>query len=100
MAAPSNRKRTYSLPVTPILQPEDSSSYNCGLVYTPKVCPGPDPFVDFWGIDRDNVIGSSPADEVLARELTGTLLNGESVERDAGGGITRIITQNRNLGSQ
>ena len=56
--------------------------------------------MDAWGIDRDNFIGSSPADEVLARDQAGTLLPFEAVERDAGGGITRIITQNRNLGSQ
>ncbi|MGI8432723.1 MAG: TonB-dependent receptor plug domain-containing protein [Chthoniobacterales bacterium] len=84
----------------PNLQPEESSSYNFGVVYSPKYVPGLTFSVDAWGIDRDKVIGSSPADEVLARELTGMLLNGESVERDAGGGITRIVTQNRNLGSQ
>ncbi len=84
----------------PNLQPEESDSYNFGLVYSPKYLSGLTFSVDVWGINRDKVIGSSPADEVLARELTGTLLNGESVERDAGGGITRIVTQNRNLGSQ
>ncbi len=84
----------------PNLQPEESSSYNVGAVYSPKYLSGLTFSVDLWGIDRDKVIGSSPADEVLARELLGTLLNGESVERDAGGGITRIITQNRNLGPQ
>ncbi len=89
-----------SCSVTANLQPEESTSYNAGLVYTPKYVPGLTFSVDFWGIDRDKVIGSSPADEVLARELTGMLLAGESVERDAGGGITRIVTQNRNLGSQ
>ncbi len=84
----------------PDLRPEDSSSYNAGLVYTPKWFQGLTFSVDAWHIDRDGVIGSSPADEVLARELSGTLLPNESVERDAGGGITRIITQNRNLGEQ
>ena len=84
----------------PNLQPEDSSSYNAGIVYTPKYVPGLTVSVDAWGILRDKVIGSYPADEVLARELAGTLLPGEAVERDAGGGITRIITQNRNLGEQ
>ncbi len=82
------------------LQPEESDSYNVGLVYSPKYLPGLTFSIDAWGINRDKVIGSSPADEVLAREVTGTLLPGESVERDAGGGITRIVTQNRNLGSQ
>jgi iron complex outermembrane receptor protein len=84
----------------PNLLPEDSESYNVGVVYTPKYLPGLTLSVDAWGIQRDNVIGSSPADEVLDREFNGTLLPFESVERDAGGGITRIITQNRNLGEQ
>jgi iron complex outermembrane recepter protein len=84
----------------PNLQPEDSESYNVGLVYTPKYLAGLTFAVDVWGIDRDGVIGSSPADEVLDRELSGTLFPGEVVERDIGGGITRIVTQNRNLGSQ
>jgi iron complex outermembrane receptor protein len=84
----------------PNLKPEDSSSYSAGVVYTPKYLPGLTFSVDFWGIERDGFIGSDPADKVLARELAGTLLPGEAVERDAGGGITRIITQNRNLGSQ
>ncbi len=82
------------------LQPEDSSSYTAGIVYTPKYVPGLTLSIDFWGIRRDGVIGSSPADQVLARELAGTLLPGEAVERDQGGNITRIVTQNRNLGEQ
>lgn len=84
----------------PNLKPEDSSSYSAGIVYTPKYVPGLTLSVDAWGIWRDGVIGSDPADKVLARELAGTLLPGEAVERDAGGNITRIITQNRNLGEQ
>ena len=84
----------------PNLKPEDSESYSAGVVYTPKYVPGLTFSVDVWGIQRDGVIGSDPADKVLARELAGMLLPGEAVERDAGGGITRIITQNRNLGEQ
>jgi len=84
----------------PNLKPEDSESYSAGVVYTPKYVPGLTFSVDVWGIQRDSVIGSDPADKVLAREVAGMLLPGEAVERDAGGGITRIITQNRNLGEQ
>jgi iron complex outermembrane receptor protein len=82
------------------LKPEDSESYSAGFVYTPKYVPGLNLSVDFWGIRRDGVISSSPADEVLDRELHGKLLPGEVVERDIGGGITRILTQTRNLGAQ
>jgi iron complex outermembrane recepter protein len=82
------------------LEPEDSESFSAGFVYTPKYVPGLNFSMDFWGVRRDKVIGSSPADEVLAREVADKLLPGEVVERDIGGNITRIITQNRNLGAQ
>jgi outer membrane receptor protein involved in Fe transport len=83
------------------LQPEDSESYSAGFVYTPKYFPGLNFSVDFWGVRRDKVIGSSPADEVLDRELNGKLLPNEAVERDPNdNSITRILTQNRNLGAQ
>jgi len=56
--------------------------------------------VDAWGVRREGVIGSPPADEILAREQAGNLLPGEVVERDIGGNITRIIAPNMNLGFQ
>jgi len=84
----------------PNLQPEDSRSFSGGLVYTPKYVPGLTLTVDFWDIERTGVVAAPTADQVLQREATGTLLPGETVERDAGGFITRIIIPNQNLGSQ
>jgi hypothetical protein len=45
-------------------------------------------------------VGAPTADQVLARARAGALLPGESVERDAGGFITRILLSDQNLGSQ
>ena len=84
----------------PKLQPEDSRSFSGGFVYTPKYAPGLTFSVDFWDIERTGVVAAPTADQVLQRELTGSLLPGESVERDAGGFITRITIPNQNLGAQ
>src|SRR5207253_2681270 len=82
------------------LQPEDSRSFSAGFVYTPKYVPGLNLSVDFWDTERIGVVTAPLADQVLQRELTGTLLPGEAVERDIGGNITRIQTQNQNIGNQ
>jgi iron complex outermembrane recepter protein len=84
----------------PGLQPEDSRSFSAGFVYTPKYVPGLNVSVDFWDTERIGVVTAPLADQVLQRELTGTLLPGEVVERDIGGNITRIITRNQNIGNQ
>src|SRR6184192_3212724 len=82
------------------LQPEDSRTFTAGFVYTPKYVPGLDLSVDFWDTERIGVVTAPIADQVLQRELTGTLLPGEAVERDIGGNITRILIQNQNIGNQ
>ena len=82
------------------LKPEDSETYSAGFVWTPKYIPGLTYSVDAWGVRREGVIGSPPADEILAREQAGNLLPGEVVERDIGGNITRIIAPTMNLGFQ
>src|SRR5437016_1489299 len=66
---------------TPGLQPEDSRSFSGGVVYSPKYVPGLNLSVDFWDIERTGVVTAPLADQVLQRELTGTLLPGEAVER-------------------
>jgi iron complex outermembrane recepter protein len=81
------------------LQPEDSRNFTAGIVYTPKFVPGLNLSVDFWDIERLGVVGAETADQVLQRELNGTFLPGESVERVAGK-ITRIIIPNENIGNQ
>src|SRR6266550_1552071 len=84
----------------PGLQPEDSRSFSGGFVYTPKYVPGLNLSVDFWDIERTGVVTAPLDDQVLQRELTGTLLPGEAVERDIGGNITRILVRNQNIGNQ
>jgi iron complex outermembrane receptor protein len=89
----------------PNLQPEDSRSFSAGFVYTPKYVPGLTYTMDFWDIERTGVIFAKAADAVLqdeARFLLGgpPLPPGESVERDAQGGISRITTINQNNSSQ
>ena len=84
----------------PNLQPEDSRSFSGGFVVTPKMVPGLTFSIDFWDIERTGVVTAPTADQVLARENSGGLLPGESVERDSGGFITRILLSNQNLGAQ
>jgi iron complex outermembrane recepter protein len=85
---------------TPDLQPEDSETFSGGIVWTPKFVPGLTISTDLWQIERTGVVQSAFLDAVLARELAGTLLPGESVERLPDGTITRIIVSNRNEASQ
>src|SRR5438105_13844319 len=78
----------------PNLQPEDSRSFSGGFVYTPKYVPGLKLSVDFWDIERTGVVAAPLAQQVLDGTAPGT------VERDAGGFITRILLANQSLGSQ
>jgi iron complex outermembrane recepter protein len=82
------------------LQPEDSETFSGGIVWTPKFVPGLTMSTDLWQIERTGVVQSAFLDAVLARELAGTLLPGERVERLPDGTITRIIVSNRNEASQ
>lgn len=85
---------------SPNLQPEDSETFSGGFVYTPKFVPGLTISTDIWQIDRTGVVQSAFLDAVLARELAGTLLPGERVDRLPDGTITRIVVSNRNEASQ
>jgi outer membrane receptor protein involved in Fe transport len=85
---------------SPDLQPEDSETFSGGIVWTPKFVPGLTLSTDFWQIERTGVVQSAFLDAVLARELAGTLLPGERVERLPDGTITRIVVSNRNEASQ
>ena len=94
-------------PETPVLiqssrnlQPEDSETVSFGFVYTPKGVPGLTLSTDFWQIERTGVVQSAFLDAVLARELAGTLLPGERVERLPSGDISRIVVSYRNEAAQ
>ena len=85
---------------SPDLSPEDSETFSGGVVWTPKFVPGLTVSADLWQIDRTGVVQSAFLDAVLARELAGTLLPGERVERLPDGTITRIVVSNRNEAAQ
>jgi iron complex outermembrane receptor protein len=85
---------------SPTLAPEDSETFSGGFVWTPKFVPGLTISTDLWQIERTGVVQSAFLDAVLARELAGTLLPGERVERLADGTITRIVVSNRNEAAQ
>jgi hypothetical protein len=85
---------------SPNLSPEDSETFSGGFVWTPKFVPGLTISTDIWQIERTGVVQSAFLDAVLARELAGTLLPGERVERLPDGTITRIVVSNRNEASQ
>lgn len=85
---------------SPDLLPEDSESFSGGFVYTPKFVPGLTVSLDLWQIERTGVVESAFLDAVLQRELTGTLLPGERVERLSDGIISRIVVPYRNESSQ
>jgi iron complex outermembrane recepter protein len=85
---------------SPNLQPEDSETFSGGFVWTPKFVPGLTISTDLWQIERTGVVQSAFLDAVLAREVAGTLLPGERVERLPDGTITRIVVSNRNEAAQ
>ncbi len=85
---------------SPDLQPEDSQTFSAGFVYSPKVVPNLTISSDVWQIERTGVVQSAFLDAVLARELAGTLLPGERVERLSDGSISRIVVSNRNEAAQ
>ncbi len=84
----------------PNLAPEDSETVAFGAVYSPKYLAGLTLTLDLWQIERTGVVETSPLDAVLQRELAGTLLPGERVERFADGSIARVVVPYRNEGSQ
>ncbi|MEP6601906.1 MAG: TonB-dependent receptor, partial [Nitrospirota bacterium] len=97
-----NSETTTLVVSNPNLLPEESETFSGGFVYTPKIVPGLTISTDIWQIDRTNVVQSPFLDDVLAREVAGTLLPGERVERINGvnGDIVRITVPNRNEASQ
>ena len=93
----------------PFLEPEDSRSFTCGFVYTPKFVSGLTVSVDIWDTERTGVVVVSQINGqqgILQRELNqaaGTgqgLLPGEIVERNPNTNqIVRIFTPFINSGS-
>ncbi len=84
---------------TPTLQPEDSTSFTAGIVWTPKFVNGLTVTVDLWDTEQTGQIIISNIPAILQREQFGGLLPGEIVQRDAQGYIQRIFVPFINSGS-
>ena len=82
----------------PNLQPEDSETISAGLVFTPKFVPGLTLSIDLFDIERTGVVNQPTAQQVLDREAAGNLLQGEAVERNPDGLISRIVRADQNAG--
>jgi iron complex outermembrane receptor protein len=84
----------------PNLAPEDSETVSFGFVYSPKFAHGLTLSSDFWQIERTGVVQSAFLDAVLAREVAGTLIPPERVERLPSGDIGRIVVPYQNEASE
>ena len=84
---------------SPTLQPEDSTSFTAGIVWTPKFVNGLTLSVDVWDTERTGQVIQSSIPGILNREEFGGLLPGEIVQRDAAGFISRIFVPFINSGS-
>jgi iron complex outermembrane receptor protein len=82
----------------PNLQPEDSRNFTAGIVYTPKFLPGLTATVDYFVIERHDVVGVPNPQDVLNRE--GHPFPGEAVVRDSEGFLVEIIAPYENNGGE
>lgn len=81
------------------LAPEDSESYNFGVVWTPKgKLEGFSFSTDFWKITRTGT-ASINFQDTLDRSISGKLLPYESIIRDFAGNLLQVNSVYRNLGS-
>ncbi len=84
----------------PNLQPEDSRSFTAGIVYTPKYVPGLTLTIDLYDIESTGRTIIPDFQNVIDRSVTGNLLPGEAVIRDANGDIVFLENAFQNAGSQ
>lgn len=84
---------------SPLLEPEETKSFNVGFVWTPDVVRGLTLSLDFWKIERAGTVTVDHQD-IINRDFAGeTLLPGESVQRDSAGNIILVNGVFRNLGN-
>jgi len=83
-----------------LLQPEKSTSYNLGAVWTPKgKLDGFTISMDVWQIERNGTANVNYQD-TLDRAIAGKpLIPGESIVRDIAGNLLQVNSVFRNLGS-
>jgi iron complex outermembrane receptor protein len=83
----------------PLLQPEDSTSFTAGFVWTPKFVSGLTLTVDIWDTEQTGQVILDNIPAILRREAQGALLPGEIVQRDEQGFIKRIFVPFINSGA-
>ena len=76
----------------PHLEPEDSTAYNVGIVYSPDFLRGFTVSLDYWQLERSGSIANNPQDTVDRIFQGGTVYPGETVIRDAQDNILRVDT--------
>ncbi len=80
------------------LAPEDSESFNVGVVWTPKgMLKGFSFSMDAWRLERTGTV-SIDYQNTLDRSITNQLIAGESVIRDFAGNLLQVNSVYRNLG--
>jgi iron complex outermembrane receptor protein len=84
----------------PNLQPEDSRSFTAGIVYSPKFVPGLTLTIDLYDIESIGRTVFPNLQNLIDRSVTGNLLPGEAVIRDANGEIISMQSAFQNAGSQ
>lgn len=95
-------ERTIVLSGNPDLQPEESESYNIGMVWQPMT--NLEVVIDYWNYDQDNLI-STDTQYRLTQFSAGVAQEGFEVIREPSAGgvpgrIFQIIDQYQNLGGQ
>ena len=82
----------------PALQPEESESYNVGIVYSPSSLKGFTISLDYWQIERRGTVANNSQDTVDRIFAGGSVFPGESVQRDTQDNILQIETVFQNSG--
>lgn len=97
---PSRTEREQNIVDTsnPSLQPEDSTSFTAGIVWTPKFINGLTLTIDLWDTEQTGQVILDNIPAILRREAQGALLPGEIVQRDSQGFIQRIFVPFINSG--
>jgi iron complex outermembrane recepter protein len=84
----------------PNLQPEDSRNFTAGIVYTPKYVPGLTLTIDLYDIESTGRTVIPDFQNVVNRSVTGNLLPGEAIIRNADDEIILLENAFQNAGSQ
>lgn len=98
-----NEETNFELDSNPLLAPERSRTWSGGIVYTPKWIPTGQLTVtiDLWDIEREGVVTSPTAQDVVNRFISGRLRPGEEVVLDPSGtSVTFVRTNFQNAGRE